>query len=197
MNKPITVGITGGIGSGKTLVSKIFSILGIPLYNADIRAKQLINSTLIESVSKAFGPESYVEGVLNRSFIAEQVFGNKEKLALLNSIVHPAVAIDFEHWVMQNKNAEYVLKEAALLVETGSYKQLDKLMVIIAPNKLRVERIRQRDVFRSNEEIENIIKSQTSDRAKVELADYVINNNESSLLIPQVLELDKKIRQHL
>ncbi len=196
MNKPITVGITGGIGSGKTLVSKLFAILGTPIYNADNRAKELINSVLIDPIISAFGSESYEKGVLNRAFIAKQVFGNKEQLAVLNSIVHPAVAIDFENWVNLNKSTEYVLKEAALLVETGSYKQLDKLIVITAPYQLRVERIRERDTFRSNEEIEKIMASQTSDKAKIELADFVINNDESSLLIPQVVELDQKLRQH-
>ncbi len=195
MNKPITVGITGGIGSGKTLVCKLFALLGVPIYNADNRAKELTNSTLINPITKAFGSESYENGVLNRGYIAKQVFGNKNQLQLLNSIVHPAVAVDFKNWVSTHKNSEYVLKEAALLVETGSYKQLDKLIVITAPYQLRVERIKKRDAFRSKEEIEKIIESQISDKEKVVLADFVISNNETNLLIPQVLEIDKKIKQ--
>ncbi len=196
MNKPITVGITGGIGSGKTLVSKLFAVLGVPIYNADKRAKELINSTLIDSITKTFGAESYERGVFNRAYIAQQVFGNKEQLQLLNSIVHPAIAVDFKNWVSTHENSKYVLKEAALLVETGSYKQLNKLIVITAPYRLRAERVKKRDVFRSKEEIEKIMESQTSDNKKVGLADFIINNDESSLLIPQVLEIDKKIRQH-
>ncbi len=196
MNKPITVGITGGIGSGKTLVSKLFAVLGVPIYNADKRAKELINSTLIDSITKTFGAESYERGVFNRAYIAQQVFGNKEQLQLLNSIVHPAIAVDFKNWVSTHENSKYVLKEAALLVETGSYKQLNKLIVITAPYRLRAERVKKLDVFRSKEEIEKIMESQTSDNKKVGLADFIINNDESSLLIPQVLEIDKKIRQH-
>ncbi len=196
MSKPITVGITGGIGSGKTLVSKLFTILGTPIYNADNRAKELINSTLINPITKAFGSESYENGVLNRAYIAKLVFTNQVQLDLLNSIVHPAVAVDFENWVSTHNNSEYVLKEAALLVETGSYKQLDKLIVITAPYQLRVERVKKRDAFRNKEEIEKIIESQIPDNEKVVMADFVINNDETNLLIPQVLEIDKKIRQH-
>jgi len=194
MSKPTTVGITGGIGSGKTLVSKIFAVLSVPIYNADSRAKELINSTLIDPITKVFGSDSYENGVLNRTYIAKLVFGNNKQLQLLNSIVHPAVAIDFKHWVSEHKNSKYVLKEAALLVETGSYKQLDKLIIITAPSQLRVERIKKRDAFRSKEEIEKIMESQVSDKEKVVLADFVINNDETGLLIPQVLGIDKTIR---
>jgi len=157
MSKPITVGITGGIGSGKTLICKLFAILGTPIYNADNRAKELINSTLIEPITKAFGSESYENGVLNRAYIAKLVFTNQIQLDLLNSIVHPAVAVDFENWVSTHNNSEYVLKEAALLVETGSYKQLDKLIVITAPYQLRVERVKKRDAFRSVQQLTNSI----------------------------------------
>ncbi len=194
MNKPILIGLTGGIGSGKTLVSELFALLGAPIYNADTRAKALMNSILVNVISNEFGKDSYKDGVLNRAHIAKIVFGNSSKLEKLNSLVHPAVATDFDLWTSQHHTAAYLLKEAALLVENNSYKLLDKLIVVTSPIQLRVSRIKNRDSFRSNEEIEKIIASQTSDNAKIELADFVINNDESNLLIPQVLDIDKKIR---
>ncbi|MCB0494732.1 MAG: dephospho-CoA kinase [Cyclobacteriaceae bacterium] len=197
MSKPLTVGITGGIGSGKTLVAKLFSLLDIPVYNADARAKELTNSQLREPIINVFGEQSFINGKLNRDFMAQKVFNNKEQLAKLNSIVHPAVAIDFEKWVRENSSFEYVLKEAALLVEAGSYKQLDKLIVVTAPKKIRVERVKKRDPFRTDMEIEAIIDKQTDDDVKLKLADFVITNDESQLIIPQVLDIDKKIRQRL
>ncbi len=196
MNKPIIVGITGGIGSGKTLVSNLFRLLGVPIYNADIRAKALMNSILVGVITNEFGLDSYKDGVLNRAHIAKAVFGNSAKLEKLNSLVHPAVAADFKLWVSQQYTAVYVLKEAALLVENNSYKLLDKLIVVTSPLKLRVSRITKRDSFRSEEEIKKIIASQTSDKAKVALADFIIRNDESNMLIPQVMKLDKKIRQY-
>lgn len=196
MSSPISVGVTGGIGSGKTLVTKLFSILNVPIYYADDRAKILMNTSLQVPISSEFGMESYVEGKLNRDYIASKVFSNITALEKLNAIVHPAIANDFENWINTQKKADYVIKEAALLVETGSYKQLDKLIVVISSQELRVERIKLRDEFRSEEEILNIISKQTTDAEKTQLADFVISNNEQELLIPQVLEIDKKIRQH-
>ena len=195
MSKPITIGLTGGIGSGKTLISKLFSILGVPIYNADNRAKALMNTILVNSITQEFGPKSYTSGHLDRAFIAGQVFNNKAKLERLNAIVHPAVAIDFEDWVKSQSHPNYIIKEAALLVESDSASLLDKLIVVTSPIALRVTRIKKRDTFRSEEEIENIIKNQTSDEHKEKLADFIIRNNESLLLIPQVIEIDKKIRQ--
>ena len=195
MSKPITIGLTGGIGSGKTLISKLFSVLRVPIYNADNRAKELKNTTLVNSITKAFGPESYTNDKLNRAFIAGQVFNHKPELDKLNGIVHPAVAIDFEDWVNHQLDATYIIKEAALLAESDSGSLLDKLIVVTSPIALRVARIKKRDTFRSEEEIENIIKNQTSDEHKEKLADFIIRNNESLLLIPQVIKIDKKIRQ--
>lgn len=196
MSNPISVGVTGGIGSGKTLVTKIFSVLNVPIYYADERAKGLMNTSLQQLISSAFGEDSYVNGKLNRSYLASKVFSNEAQLKKLNAIVHPAVAIDFEQWLQNQGNVNYVLKEAALLVESKSYKQLDKLIVITSPLPLRVERIKVRDSFRSEKEILDIISNQSSETEKLELADFVINNDEQNLLIPQVVEIDKKIRQH-
>lgn len=196
MSNPISVGVTGGIGSGKTLVTKIFSVLNVPIYYADERAKGLMNTSLQQLISSAFGEDSYVNGKLNRAYLASKVFSNAAQLKKLNAIVHPAVAIDFEQWIQNQGNVNYVLKEAALLVESKSYKQLDKLIVITSPLQLRVDRIKVRDSFRSEKEILDIISNQSSETEKLKRADFVINNDEQNLLIPQVVEIDKKIRQH-
>lgn len=196
MSNTTSVGITGGIGSGKTLVTKIFSMLNVPIYYADERAKELMNTSLQQLISSTFGEDSYVNGNLNRAYLAGKVFSNASQLKKLNAIVHPAVATDFEQWIQNQENVNYVLKEAALLVESKSYTQLDKLIVITSPLQLRVERIKARDSFRSEKEILDIISNQSSETEKLKRADFVINNDEQSLLIPQVVEIDKKIRQH-
>ena len=196
MNRPFSVGVTGGIGSGKTLVTQLFSILKVPIYNADDRARELMNNQLVHLITSTFGSDSYVDGKINRTYLATKVFSNKKELEKLNAIVHPAVALDFKNWLQEYLKAKYIIKEAALLVETGSYKQLDKLIVVTSPRQLRIDRIKLRDSFRSEKEIENIISNQTSDAEKIKLADFLITNNEKKLLIPQVLEIDKKIRQH-
>lgn len=195
MSKPITVGVTGGIGAGKTLVTKLFKLLKIPTYYADDRAKELMNNELVESISNAFGTESYTNGKLNRAYLASMVFSNPTELQKLNAIVHPAVAKDFELWKKAYAQAPYVVKEAALLIEAGSYKQLDLLLVVTAPVPLRKNRIKRRDPFRSEKEIADIIANQMLEEEKVRLADFVIANDEQRLLIPQVIEIDKKIRQ--
>lgn len=196
MNKPFSVGVTGGIGSGKTLVTQLFSILKVPIYNADDRARELMNNQLVDLITSTFGSGSYVDGKINRTYLATKVFSNEKELEKLNAIVHPAVALDFKNWLQEYLKAKYIIKEAALLVETGSYKQLDKLIVVTSPRQLRIDRIKLRDSFRSEKEIENIISNQTSDAEKIKLADFLITNDEKKLLITQVLEIDKKIRQH-
>ena len=196
MSKPISVGITGGIGAGKTLITKLFSLLNVPIYYADNRAKLLMNTVLMDSIISLFGKESYINGSLNREHISSQVFSNKTALAKLNALVHPVVAADFKNWTTKQGSVKYVIKEAALLVESGSYKQLDALIVVTSPQKLRVNRIKLRDSFRTEKEITNIISNQSSDQVKIDLADYIVTNDEKRLIIPQVLEIDKKIRQH-
>ena len=197
MTKPLKVGITGGIGSGKTIVTKLFSLLDIPIYYSDERAKVVMNDILKEPIIEAFGEKSFSNGVLNREYLASNVFKDEAQLSKLNAIVHPAVAFDFSKWLTLHSEDEYVVKEAALLVETGSFTELDVLIVVISPLKLRIERIRKRDGFRTEEEIKRIISKQTDDETKISFADFVITNNEDQLLIPQVIEIDKKIRQCL
>jgi dephospho-CoA kinase len=194
VQNPLQIGITGGIGSGKSLVCRIFSTLGVPVYDADHRAKSIMTTDgiLMSQITKEFGDLSYDEkGVLNRAFLGDAVFGNKTKLETLNALVHPRVAIDYQDWLDQHKDSCYVLKEAALLYETGSYKKLDKIIVVTAPEEVRIERVLKRDTHRSKEQLLEIIKKQWSDAEKIKLADYVLTNDEQKLLLPQVIELHK------
>jgi dephospho-CoA kinase len=188
---PLLIGLTGGIGSGKSTVAKIFSILGIPIYYADDRAKWLMafDEELKQQILTHFGPESYSEdGSLNRGYLARTVFSDEEKVKTINSLVHPAVKKDFEKWVSQ-QNSPYVLKEAALLFETGSYKDLDKTINVSAPLKIRVTRVLMRDLHRTEKQVNDIIDKQIPDEEKNNRADYVIKNAENKLLIPQVLKI--------
>ena len=182
-SKPLLIGITGGIGSGKSTVAKIFSILKIPIYFADDRAKWLMenNSNLIEEIKSAFGNESYFEdGKLNRKFLSTEVFGSPEKTKIINNLVHPAVKEDFEEW-SSLQNTPYVLKEAALLFETGSYKELDKIITVTSPIKVRINRVLMRDSHRSEEQLNSIIDQQMPDEEKTAKSDFVVKNLENKL----------------
>lgn len=192
MRQPIQIGITGGIGSGKSLVCRIFQVLGVPVYDADSQAKKLMatDGILIDQIKKEFGTLSYNErGELNRELLGKTVFNQPDRLAKLNSLVHPRVASDYRQWINEQSSANYCLKEAALLFEAGSYQMLDKIIVVAAPVEVRIKRVLQRDIHRTKEEVERIIKNQMPHEEKVKLADYVINNDESALIIPQVLKL--------
>ncbi|WP_353484522.1 dephospho-CoA kinase [Haliscomenobacter sp.] len=189
------LGITGGIGSGKTTVCKIFETLGIPVYYADDRAKYLMSHdpVLIAGIIELFGVEAFLEPhLLNRAHIAQVAFNDKEKLNQLNALVHPAVAQDGLNWQAAQHNAPYTLKEAALLFESGSYRTLDKIIVVAAPLELRIQRVMERDRAK-REEVEARISKQMPEAEKVRLADFVINNDEKNLLIPQVMAIHSKI----
>jgi dephospho-CoA kinase len=190
----LKIGITGNIGGGKTTVSKIFEVLGIPVFYADDAAKKVMteDAILIDALKKAFGAEAYFnDGTLNRKHIASIVFNDDAQLSKLNSIVHPAVFRAFDGWTGQVKNAPYVMKEAALLFESSSYKMCDYSVMVTAPLELRIDRVMQRDGF-SRAEIESRNAKQFSEEKKIQLADYVIRNDDTKLVIPQVLELHRK-----
>jgi dephospho-CoA kinase len=194
---PKMVGITGGIGAGKTLVSSIFSLLSVPVYNADDRAKWLMinNLPLKLKISEAFGHAAYFEdGRLNRQYLAEIVFSDPKKTAVINGLVHPAVAKDFMTWA-HNQQTRFVLKEAALLFEAGSNKGLDYIIHVTAPEALRIKRVSARDPQRGTDQIRHIIAKQFSDKKKNMLADFIITNDESVLVIPQVLKIHQKIME--
>ncbi len=176
----LKVGITGGIGSGKTTVCKLFEALGVAVYYADDRAKFLMQHEhfLIDQLKQNFGEEIYDHGQLNRAMLAQKVFGNKEQLALLNSLVHPVVFRDTERWYQEQLTAKppYVLKEAALLVETGAYKLLDQLIVVSAPLDVRLQRVVARDKVAAAE-VTQRMNNQLAEEEKLKLADFVIENN--------------------
>ena len=186
------IGITGGIGSGKTTTCEVFQELGVSVYYADVRAKELMTSSLElkNRIIQAFGNNAYEGGRLNRAFLAQQVFNSKEKLSVLNGLVHPAVATDFENWLEDRKGEKYVLKEAAILFESGAHQDVDITVLVIAPEKLRLERVMARDGS-SKEDVLKRMKNQWTQERKVKLADHIVTNDETQLLIPQVLELHK------
>lgn len=186
----LKVGITGGIGSGKSLVAKLFSMLGIPVYESDQRAKWLIehNKTIISEIKELLGGESYnEEGKCNKNFVSKAVFQNEELLKKLNQIVHPRVRQDFEDWVIL-QNGPFVIKEAAIMSRNAG---LDKIIFVDSPKDLRVKRLLKRDIHRDKSEIEKVISNQKTEKEFLEMADFVINNEENSLLIPQVLGIYK------
>ncbi|NGM73525.1 dephospho-CoA kinase [Sphingobacterium sp. SGL-16] len=192
--KSIKVGITGGIGSGKSFVAKIFKTMGIPFYDADKEAKLIMTRSVIirEGLIQAFGEEVYFEdGSLNRKWLSAQVFNNPEKLELLNTIVHPVVIQDAVDWA-NTQTSCYSLKEAALLFESGSYKTLDYTILVVAPEELRIERVMNRDGV-SREEVLNRINKQMPEEEKRKLADFIIVNNGIQPLIPQLYEIHKQL----
>jgi dephospho-CoA kinase len=172
----IIVGLTGGIGSGKTTVAKQFKALGVPVYIADDEAKKLMNKSKIikRKLIQLFGEQAYINNTLNRPFLADQIFNNTSNLEKMNAIVHPKVASHFLRWV-NKQDAAYVLKESAILFENNAYKNCDYVITVIAPKKIRVERVMKRDET-SLEKIEAIMKNQWNDDEKIEKSDFVINN---------------------
>lgn len=176
-NQPFVAGITGGIGSGKSTAAKFFEELGIPVYNSDTRAKiiQNENSEVKVKIIEAFGKEAYNENGLNKPFISKQVFQDNEKLKILNSIVHPAVFKDFEDWKTDQK-ADIIMKEAAILIESGSYKDCDVVISVIVDIEKRIARTIKRDSL-TREEILSRINNQISDEERIAKSDFIIDNN--------------------
>ncbi len=185
----LKVGLTGGIGSGKTTVAKIFQMLGIPVFDADSNAKQIMNTNKIikKELIAAFGKSIFNDDELDRKKLAAIVFNDKQKLKLLNSIVHPETIKASEDWVKQ-QHSKYVIKEAALLFESGSNKELDLVIGVIAPKEIRIERVIARDNT-SKKEAELRITKQNDEEITKKLCDYSIINDDEHLVIPQVLEL--------
>ncbi len=193
----IIVGLTGGIGSGKTTVAKAFKALGVPVYIADIEAKKLMNrSKVIKRKLKALlGDDAYCDGKLNRSYIANIIFNDKSYLERMNAIVHPKVARHFEKWVTK-QDASYVIKEVAILFENGSNEQCDYIITVTAPKALRIERLLKRDNT-TKDKIEAIMQNQWDDSKKVELSDFVIVNETLDNTRLQVNNVHKKILQKI
>ena len=187
------IGITGGIGSGKSTVAKVFVSMGYPVYNSDLMAKQLINSdsVLIGDIKSHFGQEIYSGNKLDRKKMAGIVFNDPEKLKILNSLVHPAVGRDFESW-KKEQSTSIVLKEAAIIFETGIHKSLDATLLVTTPESIRIKRVMKRDNTTKEQVIERM-NNQWSDDKKAELADYIIDNSGDKMVIPQVQEIISSI----
>mgnify|MGYP001182272431 CR=1 FL=1 len=192
----LKIGVTGGIGSGKTVVCKIFEALGAPVYYADIEAKKILSSDSFvkKKVKELLGKESYyMNGKANRKFIASKVFEDKSLLKQLNEIVHPAVAVHSARWFEAIKGRfEYAVKEAALLIESGSYKELNLLIVVTAPDTLKIQRVMARDKI-SEEQVRSRMKNQLPDDQKVALADFVILNDDQASLVSQVWKIHQQL----
>lgn len=191
----LKVGVTGGIGSGKSTVSRFFSALGVPVYDSDQRAKSLMqyDDSIRDKIKIEFGDNAYHKNELNRSYLAEIVFKNESKLKQLNAIVHPVVKTDFINWLSQNSNAKLIIKEAAIMIESGAYKDLDKLIVVNASMNQKIKWIKQRDHL-SLDDIENRIQNQLSDEIRNQYADFIIENNSGKMeLKQQVLSIYNKL----
>jgi dephospho-CoA kinase len=188
------VGVTGGIGSGKSIVCRIFKTLGVPVYDADSRARDLMvhHKPLRQNITEEFGPDAYLSnGELNRKLIAGDAFGNASRLEKLNNLVHPVVRDDYRDWLALQTEYPYVIKEAALIFEAGTWSDLDKVIVVSAPESLRLRRVLQRDSHRTEEDVRQILQNQMPEEEKLRRADFVILNDESQLVLPQVLQLHR------
>ncbi|HEV7232529.1 MAG TPA: dephospho-CoA kinase [Bacteroidia bacterium] len=193
----LKAGITGGIGSGKSVVCDIFRLLGIPVFNSDREARQILESNpdVVRQVTDIFGPSVYPEpGKPDRKKIASIVFNDKEKLKLLNGIIHPAVSKRFEDWAHENEAADYVLREAAILVESGAHQQMDCIILVCAPDDLRFSRAAKRDDI-SEEEVRKRSLNQMKQEDLKKYATYTIINDGKELLIPQVLKIHALLKE--
>lgn len=189
-----TVGLTGGIGSGKTTIANLFALhFSIPIYIADTKAKELVanNKQLQQEIVTLLGEEAFVEGRYNTSFVAQEVFSNKEKLDKLNAIIHPYVQQDFLEW-KRSQQAPYVIKEAAILFESGSYRDCDFIIMVTAPLEERIKRVMLRDKI-DRETVEKRIKNQWNDEKKIELSTFVIENRESYKNLDKIEIIHSKI----
>lgn len=189
-----TIGLTGGIGSGKTTVAKIFEVLGVPIYYADDKAKELYvtDQVMKKEIIEAFGEQTYIDNKLNKKHLAKEVFSDSEKLKLLNLIVHPRVKIDFENWKNKHAEATYLIKEAAILIEARGHLECDKIILVTASQEIRIERVMFRDSSTKKEVLDRINK-QLSDEEKLKFSDFEIDNSGDKMLIPQIMKIHEEL----
>lgn len=189
----VVVGLTGGIGSGKTTILKCFQSIGVPVYIADAEAKALMNRSKIirRKLIDLFGSDAYKDGTLNRPYLASQIFNDRSVLSKMNAIVHPKVAAHFKRW-LKKQNADYVLKEAAIIFENNLENQYNYIITVVADEALRIQRVIKRDNS-SEEKVKSIIKNQLSDAEKIKKSDFVILNNDLEDAKKQVFKIHKEI----
>ena len=191
------IGLTGGIGSGKTTVAKMFQDLGVPIYISDLEAKAITNEPeTLKIIQHKFGSEIIKNGVLDRAAMAEIVFNNPEKLKQLNAIIHPLVAAHFKLWLKKNKNQLFVIKETAILFETNAHLSCDFVITVTAPTDLRIKRVLERDNV-SQEEIVKRINTQWPDEKRIALSNFVIENSNLKSTLQQVKKIHQKIFKSL
>lgn len=193
----LRIGLTGGIGSGKSMVAHIFKVLGIPVFDADTAAKQVMETDvyLRKSLIETFGTETYTDGHLNRKYLANIVFNDQFQLERLNALVHPATIAAAEKWALE-QDAPYTVKEAALFFEAGSSIGIDYMIGVYAPQHLRIKRVMERDGI-TREEVKARMQKQIQEEIKMRLCDFVILNDDQNLLIPQVVKLHEQFLQEV
>jgi len=191
----IKVGLTGGIGSGKTTIAQFFEIIGISVYYSDVEAKSLMTKNLLlkKKLINLLGKNVYqFSGELNKEYISKQIFANSQILKKINSIVHPFVEDDFNRFCINNINSSYIIKESAILIETGLYKNLDKIILITADTEKRIQRVVARDQL-SEKNIQERMNKQYKDQEKIKYSDYIISNNNQEFIIPQILDIHHRL----
>lgn len=194
----LIVGVTGGIGSGKSTVCAIFKMLKVPVFEADKVARQLINShpEIKNGLIHQFGEGIYTEnGTVDRKKLAEIIFNDKIQLQKMNELVHPVVREEFKKWVKENSKQPYVIHEAAILFESGFYKMMDYTILVSAPREKRIEWVMERDQV-SRKQVEERMKNQLPEEEKQKLASVVLMNDNHNLLIPEIVKIDKNIREY-
>jgi len=191
------LGITGGIGSGKTSVCRVFSVIGIPVFSADPEAQKVMNqdSSIIGAINKLAGKNIYPEGNLDRAALASLIFKNTELLKKVNALVHPVIFENFRSWADQ-QSTPYVIMEAAILFESGAHKLVDRIATVIAPVEERIARVTLRNRL-TREQVLERIDNQMDDYERIKLSDYVINNAENEMIIPVILRINEDILNHL
>ena len=196
-NRVIRLGITGGIGGGKSTVCKVFSVLGIPVFYSDVEANKIMNSdvSLMSAINSVVGEDMYISGSLDRALLAKYVYSDESLLQQINQLVHPAVFEKFVSW-SDTQNAPYTIVEAAILFESGMYKYVDKVTTVTAPVEERINRVISRN-GKTREQVLQIMKNQMDDETKIKMSDYVINNSKDDMIIPVVLKIHEDLINHL
>lgn len=193
----LKLGVTGGIGSGKTSVCKVFNLLGIPVFSADPVARDIMDNdeSIVDHINSIVGRNLYRNGGLDRTVLANLIFNDNSLLQQVNSLVHPLVFGRFNAWVLQ-QDAPYVIMEAAILIESGGYKLVDKVVTIVAPVEERVKRVMIRNKLTRDQVLERI-RNQMTDEERIKVSDYIIQNSEKDMIIPAVLEIHNNILSYL